>query len=335
MLFRSGLLPRGTQLSERPAWVPEWSTLSADEKRLYTRMMEVFAGFLTHTDAQVGRLINFLKTLDEFDNTIILVMSDNGASAEGGPKGIYNEKYFFNFVPESLEENLKRIDLLGTEHAINHYPWGWAWAGNTLLKRFKRDTHEGGVCDPMIVHWGDKLPGRGETRHQYVHVIDIMPTILEMLNVNPPAVIKGVTQNPIEGVSFAHTFAGDDKPTKHITQYYEMLGSRAIYHDGWKAVVFHPPAMIAYDGSDATRPFDADIWELYNVAEDFSECNDLAESRPDKLKELPEDEQANYLQPTLAGDEMEKRFQVRMPLTAGLHAITVRSEEHTSELQSH
>ena len=132
--------------------------------------MEVFAGFLTHTDAQVGRLVNFLKTLDEFDNTIILIMSDNGASAEGGPKGSYNEKYFFNFVPESLEENLKRIDLLGTEHANNHYPWGWAWAGNTPLKRFKRDTHEGGVCDPMIVHWGDKLPARGGIRHQYVHV---------------------------------------------------------------------------------------------------------------------------------------------------------------------
>ncbi|NBN89588.1 MAG: arylsulfatase [Actinobacteria bacterium] len=284
----SGLLPPGTKLSERPAWVPEWATLSADEKRLYARMMEVFAGFLTHTDAQVGRLVNFLKTLDEFDNTIVLVMSDNGASAEGGPKGSYNEKYFFNFVPESLEENLKRIDLLGTEHANNHYPWGWAWAGNTPLKRFKRDTHEGGVCDPMIMHWGNKLPARGETRHQYVHVVDIVPTLLDILGMEPPKVIKGVTQNPIEGTSFAHTLPSDDVRSNHTTQYYEMLGSRAIYHDGWKAVVFHPPSMIAYDGSDATRPFDADIWELYNVAKDFSECDDLATTHPEKLKELQE-----------------------------------------------
>ncbi|MFM7411471.1 MAG: sulfatase/phosphatase domain-containing protein, partial [Actinomycetota bacterium] len=146
--------------------------------------------------------------------------------------------------------------------------------------------HEGGVCDPMIMHWGNKLPARGETRHQYVHVIDIVPTLLDMLGMDPPQVIKGVTQNPIEGTSFAHTLENDDVPSNHKTQYYEMIGSRALYHDGWKAVVFHPPAMIAYDGSDATRPFDADIWELYNVANDFSECNDLAESRPDKLEEL-------------------------------------------------
>ena len=142
----SGLLPAGTDLSPRPSWVPEWSTLSDDERRLYARMMEVYAGFMTHTDAQVGRVIDFIEKLGELDNTIVLIMSDNGASAEGGPQGSFNEQYFFNFVPESLVENLKRIDDLGTPRANNHYPWGWAWAGNTPLKRFKRDTHEGGVC---------------------------------------------------------------------------------------------------------------------------------------------------------------------------------------------
>jgi arylsulfatase len=284
----SGLLPPGTELSERPTWVPEWATLSDEEKRLYSRMMEVYAGFLTHTDAQVGRLVDFLRATGDFDNTIVIVMSDNGASAEGGPKGSFNEKYFYNFVPESLEENLKRIDLLGTEHANNHYPWGWAWAGNTPLKRFKRDTHEGGVCDPLIVHWGSRLPARGETRHQYVHAIDLMPTLLDVLDMSMPTQVKGVEQAPLHGVSFAHTFASDDAPSSHITQYYEMLGSRALYHDGWKAVVFHPPALMAYDGSDANRSFADDIWELYHVAEDFSECHDVASQFPDKVRELQE-----------------------------------------------
>ena len=149
----SGLLPEGTRLSERPAWVPAWDSLTDDERHLYGRMMEIFAGFLTHTDAQVQRVLDFIDELGEADDTIVIVMSDNGASAEGGAKGSFNEQYFFNFVPESTEENLARIDDLGTPRANNHYPWGWAWAGNTPLKRFKRDTHEGGVADPLIVHW--------------------------------------------------------------------------------------------------------------------------------------------------------------------------------------
>ena len=158
----SGLLPAGTRLSERPSWVPAWDSLSADEQHLYARMMEVYAGFLTHTDAQVQRVLDFIDELGELDDTIVIVMSDNGASAEGGAKGSFNEQYFFNFVPESLEENLRRIDDLGTPRANNHYPWGWAWAGNTPLKRFKRDTHEGGVADPLIVHWPKRL---GDGRH--------------------------------------------------------------------------------------------------------------------------------------------------------------------------
>ena len=283
----SGLLPEGTKLSDRPAWVAAWDTLSPDEQRLYARMMEVYAGFLTHTDAQVGRVLSFIDSLGETDNTMVIVMSDNGASAEGGPRGSVNEMYFFNFVPESLEENLARIDELGGPHAHNHYPWGWAWAGNTPLKRWKRETHEGGVCDPLIVHWPARLAAHGATRHQYVHAIDLMPTILDLVGVDAPEQINGVMQRPIEGVTFAHVFEHAGAPTKHTTQYYEMLGSRALYHDGWKAVVFHPLPHVDYgDGRDPRAPFDDDPWELYHVATDFSETVDLADAEPGKLKEM-------------------------------------------------
>jgi arylsulfatase len=250
--------------------------------------MEVFAGFLTHTDAQVARLLDFVDELGESENTIVIVMSDNGASAEGGARGSFNEQYFFNFIPESLEENLERIDDLGTPKANNHYPWGWAWAGNTPLKRFKRDTHEGGVADPLIVHWPSRLGTGGGTRHQYVHAIDLLPTLLELIGIESPDSISGVEQSPIEGVSFASTLEDPVAPATHTTQYYEMLGSRALYHDGWKAVVFHTPPFIAYDGSDTSKPFDDDVWELYHVAEDFSEVDDLATSHPAKLEELKE-----------------------------------------------
>ncbi len=289
----SGLLKPGTELSERPSWVPAWDSLTDDERHLYGRMMEVFAGFLTHTDAQVARVLDFVEhDLGELDDTIVVVMSDNGASSEGGARGSFNEQYFFNFVPESLEENLRRIDDLGTPRANNHYPWGWAWAGNTPLKRFKRDTHEGGVADPMILHWPAKLAPQAAasmadaTRHQYVHAIDLMPTLLDLIGIEAPSTINGIEQSPIEGVSFAASLFDADAPDEHVTQYYEMLGSRALYHDGWKAVVFHSPPFIAYDGTDTTRPFDEDVWELYHVAEDFSEVHDLGEERPDKRAEL-------------------------------------------------
>jgi arylsulfatase A-like enzyme len=282
----SGLLPVGTQLSERPSWVPAWDSLSVDEQHLAARMMEVYAGFLSHTDAQVQRILDFVDDLDESGNTIVIVMSDNGASAEGGAKGSFNEQYFFNFIPESLEENLRRIEDLGTPRANNHYPWGWAWAGNTPLKRFKRDTHEGGVADPLIFHWPARIGTEGGTRHQYVHAIDVLPTLLDLIGIEPPQSIAGVEQTPIEGVSFSSTLDDPLVPSTHATQYYEMLGSRALYHDGWKAVVFHTPRFIAYDGTDTTKPFDEDVWELYHVVEDFSEVNDLAQTHPDKLAEL-------------------------------------------------
>lgn len=249
-------------------------------------MMEVYAGFLTHTDEQIGRLLEHLGR--ELEHTIVIAMSDNGASAEGGPRGSFNEQYFFNFQAESLEENLRRIDDLGTPRANNHYPWGWAWAGNTPLKRFKRDTHEGGVADPMIVHWPAHIGCPGETRRQYVHAIDVLPTILEAIGIEAPAEINGVRQSAIHGVSFAATLTNAGAPSGHETQYYEMLGSRAIYHRGWKAVTFHPAPFLAYDGSDVSGPFDDDVWELYNVERDFSEVHDVAAENPATLKELQE-----------------------------------------------
>ncbi len=284
----SGLLRPGTDLSERPSWVPAWDSLSDDERHLYARMMEVYAGFLTHTDAQVGRVVQHLEDLGELDDTLLFVMSDNGASAEGGARGSFNEQYFFNFVPESLDENLARIDLLGTPAANNHYPWGWAWAGNTPLKRFKRDTHEGGVADPMIVHWPSGIGTEGGTRHQYAHAVDLVPTVLDLLGIDAPDTIAGVPQTPIEGTSFATSLRDAAAPATHTTQYYEMLGSRGLYHDGWKAVVFHSPTFIAYDGSDTSRPFDEDVWELYHVDEDFAEVHDLAATHPERLAELTE-----------------------------------------------
>ena len=251
-------------------------------------MMEVYAGFLEHTDAQVGRVVDHLERLGELDNTIVLVMSDNGASAEGGPRGSFNEMYFFNFEPESLEENLAHIDDLGGPHAHNHYAWGWAWAGNSPFKRWKRETHEGGIADPLIVHWPARLGRLGETRHQYVHCTDVMPTLLDVIGLAPPESLNGVVQSPVEGASFAPSFAAMDAPSAHTTQYYEMLGSRGLYHEGWKAVVFHPFRGAGYDGSDPHAPFDDDRWELYHVAQDPSETNDLAAERPDKLAELVE-----------------------------------------------
>ena len=284
----SGLLPEGTELSERPSWVPPWDSLSADEQRVAARLMEAFAGFLTHTDEQVGRLIDHLDRTGRLDDTIVVLMSDNGASAEGGVSGSFNEQYFFNFVPERLEENLARLDELGGPTANNHYPWGWAWAGNTPLKRFKRDTHEGGVADPLIVHWAAGLDAAGTTQRQYVHAIDVAPTLLELLGLAAPTSIAGVEQSPIEGTSFAAALRDPEAPSEHRTQYYEMLGSRAIYHDGWKAVVFHTSPFIAYDGSDCTRPFDDDVWELYHVTEDFSEVHDLSDAEPERLAAMKE-----------------------------------------------
>ena len=253
-----GIVPSDAQLSRHDPDVPEWDPLSAEEKKLYARMMEVFAGFLTHTDHHIGRLIEFLKDLGELDNTIIMAISDNGASAEGGPSGMVNEALFFNNVQGSLEENLAALDKLGGPEFCNHYAWGWTWSGNTPFRRWKRETYRGGVSDPFIVHWPKGVKAKGEVRTQYAHAIDLVPTVLDALGIEAPVSIKGVTQSPIQGMSFAHTFDDAKATTKHLTQYFEMMGHRALYHDGWRAVCPWPGTSFKEAGMFFGAPIDKD-----------------------------------------------------------------------------
>ncbi len=290
-----GIIPKTAALSRHDPDVQDWKKLSADERKLYARMMEVFAGFVEHTDHQIGRLIGFLEKLGELDNTLIMAVSDNGASAEGGPHGSVNENKFFNNVPDDLKANLAAIDGLGGPKYFNHYAWGWTFAGNTPFRRWKRETYRGGVADPLLVHWPKGIKARGEIRHQYAHAIDLVPTVLDSLNIEPPEQIRGVTQSPIEGLSFAQTFNDAKAETRHHTQYFEMFGHRSIYHDGWRAVCPLPgpsftEAKMGFGEMVLTeeklRELDAKGWELYNVAEDPTETENLAASRRDKLIEM-------------------------------------------------
>jgi arylsulfatase A-like enzyme len=289
-----GVIPADAELSRHDPDVKPWDECSDEEKKLYARMMEVFAGFLTHTDHHIGRLLDFLKSIGEFDNTLIMVLSDNGASSEGGPEGSVNENLFFNFVPESLEENLAALDELGGPKYFNHYAWGWTWAGDTPFRRWKRETYRGGISDPFIVHWPAGIKIKGEVRTQYAHAIDMVPTVLEALDIEPPASVKGVSQSPIEGMSFAHTFDDAGAPTRHVTQYFEMIGHRSIYHDGWRAVCPWPGTSFTESGIPFGTPIpaekltelDATAWELYHVEEDFAENHDVAEENRARLIEM-------------------------------------------------
>jgi arylsulfatase len=286
-----GIVPKETVLSRHDPDVQDWNKLSADERRLYARMMEVFAGFLSHTDHYIGELIQFLKNLGEYENTLIMVISDNGASAEGGPTGSVNENKFFNNVPEDLKQNLAAIDDIGGPKYFNHYPWGWTHAGNTPFRRWKRETYRGGVSDPFIVSFPKGMKARGEVRTQYAHAIDMVPTVLEVLGIEAPTSIKGVTQTPIQGHSLAHTFDDAKALGKHITQYFEMFGHRSLYHDGWRAVCPWPGTSFVEAGlefgapisSDKLTELDAKGWELYNLGVDFAETKNLAESERARL----------------------------------------------------
>jgi arylsulfatase len=289
-----GIIPADAELSRHDPDVQEWESLSADERKLYARMMEVFAGFLTHTDFHYGRLFEFLKSIGEWENTIVMFISDNGASSEGGPNGSVNENKFFNNVPDSLEQNLAMIDDLGGPNTFNHYAWGWTFAGNTPFRRWKRETYRGGISDPFVVHWPKGIKARGEVRSQYAHAIDMAPTVLELLGVEPPAAIKGVTQSPIEGHSFAHALDNAKAPSQHITQYFEMMGHRSIYHDGWRAVCPWPGTSFKEAGmffgapidKDKLTELDAKGWELYHIDKDWAENHNVADQHRDKLIEM-------------------------------------------------
>lgn len=286
-----GIVPKDTVLSRHDPDVQDWSKLPADERRLYARMMEVFAGYLEHTDHHIGELIAFLKEMGEYENTLIMVISDNGASAEGGPTGSVNEGKFFNNVPENLEQNLAAIDDLGGPKYFNHYAWGWTHAGNTPFRRWKRETYRGGTADPFIVTWPKGIKAKGEIRSQYAHAIDMVPTVLDCLGITPPTSIRGVTQSPIQGFSLKSSFDDAKAPAMHITQYFEMFGHRSLYHDGWRAVCPWPGQSFVESGLgfgapityDKLTELDAKGWEIYDLTSDFAETNDLAAKERDRL----------------------------------------------------
>ncbi len=292
-----GLLPAETRLSpinphgepnrtspDGQPWpnvdsVRPWDTCSEDEHRLFTRMAEVFAGYISYYDDRLGRIIDYLEESGQLDNTLIIVVSDNGASAEGGPNGTFNEWEFFNGVPSTTERTLPHIDELGTPASNNHYNTGWAWALDTPFPYWKRWAgYEGGVADMCIVSWPAKIEPSKEIRHQYVHAVDVVPTIYDLLDIEPPEVIKGHLQFPIEGESFAAALTDASVPGK-TTQFYAMLGQRSIYHEGWLACSVHPP--LAGWGN-----FDKDEWELFNLDADRAQSTNLAAQEPARLETL-------------------------------------------------
>jgi arylsulfatase len=256
-----------------------WDTLSSDERRLFARMAEVYAGFLAHADHHIGRLLDFLDESGQRDNTLVILVSDNGASGEGGPDGSVNENLLFNGIPDDLQRNLSMIDELGGPRTYNHYCTGWAMAFNTPFKMWKRYEFNGGTSDPCIIAWPSALGHGGEIRHQYHHAIDIVPTILDCLGVTAPEAIKGYTQSRFDGVSMRYSFEDPSAPSARPTQFYSMLGSRAIWHDGWKAVTTHPTI-------SGWSHFNEDTWELYHTDTDRSELHDLAAEHPDKVREM-------------------------------------------------
>jgi arylsulfatase A-like enzyme len=303
-----GIVPADTELSpvnpyldvkgpNGEPWPPQdtvrpWDSLNDEDKRLFSRMAEVFAGFLSYTDAQIGRILDYLEESGQLDNTIIVVISDNGASGEGGPNGSVNEVKFFNGYIDTVEESMRYIDHLGSPDTYPHYAIGWAMAFNTPYKLYKRyASHEGGIADTAIISWPNGIKAHGEVRDNYVNVCDITPTIYDLLGVTPPADVGGIAQKPLDGVSFKAALDNPSADTGKDTQFYTMLGTRGIWHKGWFANTVHAATPAGWSH------FDKDRWELYHIETDRSQCHDLAAEQPEKLDELKKlwfDEAAKY-----------------------------------------
>jgi len=293
---KKGMFEPGTVLSPPDPDVPAWDTLSDDEKKLYSRMMEVYAGFQAYQDEQFGRILDYLEELDQLDNTLILFISDNGASPEGGELGAINEYDFFNFKPEDLAFNMSKLDVLGTPETYNHYAWGWAHAGNTPFRRWKKETFRGGTTDPFIISWPAKFTSKGEMRHQYGHAIDMVPTVLDLLGIENPESIKGVEQSDFNGISLKSTIDDNHARQAETMQYFEMFGCRSIYKDGWRAECGYPGANYVEgekNGFVIGQTIHADdlekldkTWQLFNLKVDPAESNDIAAKHPERLKEL-------------------------------------------------
>jgi len=273
-----GLVPSDTRLPPRNDGVKPWAEHSEDEQRVFVRLQSAFAGMLDHADRHLARLISFLGAAGVRDNTLILVLSDNGASQEGGPLGFINAMGPYNLRPEPIPEKLRRIDEVGGPDTHSNFPHGWAMASNTPLRRYKQNTHGGGIRDPLVISWPARIKAKGELRHQFAHACDLAPTLLELIGISAPAEIAGCEQMPIEGESFARSIADASAPSKAGPQYFEMFGHRGLWHQGWKAVAYHPPG----------TPFDSDKWELFHLDRDFSEVDDLAQKEPQRLADMIE-----------------------------------------------
>lgn len=286
-----GVVPENTELPERNPGVRAWDSLSDDEKRLFARQQEVFAGYLTHTDEHIGRFIDYLTTAGILDNTLVILLSDNGASGEGGASGLSSEMSYFNLAPETVEDMLSKIDEWGSPSTHPHYATGWAMAGNTPNRWYKQTVHEGGTRDPLVVRWPSRIEDPGAMRTQFHHAVDITPTILDILGIDVPRTVRGYAQRPLEGKSLAYSLNDADAPTPKTVQYFEMLSHRAIWADGWKAVTTHwsTPFKFGFgipEHEANDDDFDADKWELYKLDEDFSEVHDLADENPAKVRQL-------------------------------------------------
>jgi len=284
-----GVVPSHAELSVRPPWVEAWADIDRDRRRLYSRMMEVFAGFFSHADHHIGRVLDAIEQSGQADNTVVLLVSDNGCSAEGGPNGSWNQlRHYINDEEDDLAKELAHYDDLGGFRSSGHYPWGWALAGNTPFQRWKRYTFEGGVRDPLIISWPGQVPDPGGLRDQYCHAIDLLPTVLDLIGVEPPTELGGVRQMSLDGVSIGPTLEDPDAPDPRTAQYFECWGSRAIYLDGWKAVTNHVNQLTAAerDAVIGSASFATDEWMLFDTVSDFTESHDLAPEHPAKLAEL-------------------------------------------------
>lgn len=283
-----GVIPADAELTPRPAELPAWDSLSADQQRIAARLMETYAGFLAHTDAQVGRLVSTLKAMEQFDNTLfIYVVGDNGSSSEGGLSGSINYMGPLQGLPEPESIRLARLDDIGGPDSYAQFPAGWAWAMDTPFQWVKQiASHLGGTRNPLMVSWPKTIADAGAVRSQFSHVNDIAPTILDAVGIAMPKVVNGVEQLPLDGASLLPSFASGAAPEHTHTQYFEVHGHRAIYHDGWMASARHNvlPWQVGVPVKDA--PFEADVWELYHLDRDYSQARDLAAERPDKLAAL-------------------------------------------------
>ncbi|MGY9073735.1 MAG: arylsulfatase [Acidimicrobiales bacterium] len=270
-----GIVPEGTELPPRNDMVKAWDEHSTDEQRLFSRLQGAYAAMLEHADQNIARVLDHLEASGQLDNTLVLVLSDNGASQEGGPSGFVNAMGPYNFVPEPIAAKIARIDDIGGPDTHSNFPWGWAMTANTPLRRYKQNTHGGGIRDPLVVHWPERIPDPG-LRHQFCHASDVLPTLLDLVGLEAPPEVAGVKQTPLEGDSFAATVSNPNAKTNKTSQYFEMFGHRGMWRDGWKAVAFHPPG----------TPFEQDVWELFNLETDFNETTDLAATHPEMLADL-------------------------------------------------